>query len=318
MPAKVLVATKDMPRDEWLKWRRKGIGSSDAAAVAGLHPWRSAVEVWAEKTGFALPQEPSEEAQERMHWGNVLEDVIAKEFAERNQVRVRRRNAMLQHPHYPFMIANLDRIAHLDDGPAVLEIKTTAERHRGQWVGPKGEELVPDWYAIQVQHQLAVTGYEMAYVAVLIGGQEYQERTIERDDELIEALIQIEERFWNEHVLTATPPPPSRSQDAEVVAKLYPGGKPEPITLPDEALQLIEGYERWSEIEREARDTKEALKARIQALMGDHEIAEVGGRKVRWTTYETTRFNSGALRAAHPEIYQEFAEKRTVRRFSVA
>lgn len=318
MPAKVLVETKDMPREQWLEWRRRGIGSSDAAAVAGLHPWLSAIEVWAEKTGFALPKEPSEQAEERMHWGNVLEDVIAREFAERNQVRVRRRNAILQHPDYPFMIATLDRIVTTSDGPAVLEVKTTAERHRGQWVGQEGEALIPDWYAIQVQHQLAVTGYNTAYVAVLIGGQEYQERLVPRDEELIESLIQIEERFWTQHVLTGNPPPPSQPQDAELVDKLYPGGKPEPITLPDDALELIEAYERWSDIERQARDTKETIKARLQAMMGDHEIGVVGNRKVRWTTYETTRFNAGALRVAHPEIWEEFAEKRTVRRFSVA
>ena len=86
MSAQILVSTLNMDRNEWLEYRKRGIGGSDAAAVAGLNPWKSPMAVWLEKTGRVEPEEPGEAA----YWGTVLEDVVAKEFSLRTGIKVRR------------------------------------------------------------------------------------------------------------------------------------------------------------------------------------------------------------------------------------
>ena len=95
-----------MARIDWLLDRRKGIGGSDVAAIMGLNKWKSAYQIWLEKTGqVGLSESDSEPA----YWGTVLEEVVAKEFAVRTGKKVRRRNQVFEHPEYPFLRANIDR-----------------------------------------------------------------------------------------------------------------------------------------------------------------------------------------------------------------
>src|SRR5690625_1801045 len=94
-----------MSRQDWLHERQKGIGGSDASAILGFNPWKSAFELYIEKTSDTV-QEIDNEA---IHWGNVLEDVVAEEFTRRTGKRVRRRNQIFKHKEHEFMIANIDR-----------------------------------------------------------------------------------------------------------------------------------------------------------------------------------------------------------------
>lgn len=305
----VLVSTRDMPRDEWLAWRRRGIGGSDAAAIAGLNPWKSPVAVWLEKTGQIEPEEPGEAA----YWGTVLEDLIAREFAARTGCKVRRRNAILQHSRYPFMLANLDReVRDPERGRGILEVKTAGERRTHEW-----EQGVPEYYLIQVQHYLAVTGYQFAYVAVLIGGQRYLHRLVERDEEIIRYLVQIEADFWR-LVETRTPPPMDGSDaSAELIARLYPESRPEKIRLPADAEALIAEYEQAKAEEKAAAARAEAAANKLKMLLGEAEEGLVGERRVIWRTIESERLDTKALKAAYPDIAAKFIKTTAYRRFEV-
>ncbi len=53
---------------------------------------------------------------------------------------------------------------------------------------------------------MAVTGYQGAYIAVLIGGNTFKWKFVERDEELISMLVELESDFWN-HVQDCIPPP---------------------------------------------------------------------------------------------------------------
>jgi putative phage-type endonuclease len=135
-----LVSTKDMSREEWLSVRGNGIGSSDAAAAVGISPYKSPLELWLEKT--SRQPAPDLAANDAVFWGTTLEEIIAKVYAERTGTKVRRLNAVLQHPEYPFMLANLDRVVqHPTDGNGILEVKTA-----GLFSAPQWEEGVPDSY----------------------------------------------------------------------------------------------------------------------------------------------------------------------------
>jgi len=311
---RVLVSTANMDRREWLEWRRRGIGSSDAPAIAGLVPGRTPLLVWAEKVGEVAPsvEPPSEEAL----WGQLLEDIIAREVERRTGFRVRRRRAIIQHDTYNFMLANLDRLIHDPQFPRAvpLEIKTTSAHRRDEW----DDDGVPERVLVQVQHQIATTGAPAAYVAALIGGQRLVIRTVPRDDELIRDLIELEREFWR-LVETKTPPPWDGSDVAsELLRKRYPRAtEGAEIVLPPDAIALIERYEDAQRRAKEAEAEAEAAKQALQAMLGDAERGIAGDRVVIWKNVTRTSLDSKALKAAHPAIYAEFARESTYRRFEI-
>ena len=169
MSAIALASTNNLTKEQWLEFRKKGIGGSDASAIAGMNRWKSPIQIWMEKTGQIEPEEPGEAA----YWGTVLEDVVAKEFSKRSGLKVQRRNAILQHPKHEFMLANIDRmITDPERGKGILECKTAGEYKKSEWE----EGLIPEEYALQVHHYLMVTGLQFARIAVLIGGNKFEIR----------------------------------------------------------------------------------------------------------------------------------------------
>lgn len=269
--------TLNMSKEEWLAVRREGIGGSDVAAIAGMSPWKSPMLVYLEKLGELPDSEESEAAK----WGKIHEAAIADEFQAQTGFRVQRRNAVLAHDTFPFMLANVDRLFYDPDrGWGVLECKTTSEYNKGEWDGNKA----PEGYILQLQHYLAVTGYTFGYLAVLIGGNKYKHILVERDERLIESIIDIERSFWHK-VESRTPPEwTGLDCDQELLARLYPETKPEPIELPSEASVLISDYERAAEMEKEAKQLKDAAANKLKALLGDHEVGMYGDRKIKWST----------------------------------
>ncbi|MFA5674620.1 MAG: YqaJ viral recombinase family protein [Candidatus Methanomethylophilaceae archaeon] len=193
----VLITTTGMTREEWLQERRKGIGGSDAAKVLGVSRWGGPLSVYLEKKGLYVPEDPGEPA----YWGTVLEDVVAREFEKRSGLKVQRQNKIFTHPDHPWMLANIDRrIVGQNKG---LECKTASNFMGDEW---KGDEL-PDSYYIQIQHYMAVMGWESCWVACLIGGQRYVQKEVQRNPELINTIIDKEREFWEEHFLKDVPPP---------------------------------------------------------------------------------------------------------------
>lgn len=308
MKANTLIQTLGMDRQEWLEWRRKGIGGSDAAAIAGLNPWKSPIEVYLEKLG----EMPEQEDNERMYWGRILEDLVAKEFTERTGKRVRRRNAILQNPEHPFMIANIDRVVVGED--ALLECKTANAFAKGEWE----DDNVPDHYIIQCQHYMAVTGAQKVYIAALIGGNHFTWKEILRDDEIISYLIQIESEFW-QMVQDRTPPAFDGSESSDIILKMmYPESKPDTeIILPSEAEILIEDYELAAAEEKAAKMRKDEAANKLKALLGEYETGKAGDKTVTWKTVKSSRLDTKALKAAHPHIYKEFEKESSYRRFAI-
>ena len=189
--------TTGISRDTWLGERRRGIGGSDAAKVLGVSRWGGPLSVYLEKKGLYIPDDPGEPA----YWGTVLEDVVAREFEKRSGLRVQRQNKIFQHAEYPWMLANVDRrIVGQNKG---LECKTASNFMGDEW---EGDEL-PDSYYIQIQHYMAVMGWESCWVACLIGGQRYVQKEVQRNSELINTIIEKEREFWEEHFLKGVPPP---------------------------------------------------------------------------------------------------------------
>lgn len=210
-------------RKEWLAMRRSGVGGSDVAAILGLSPWRSPVDVWLDKTGQTTDQEPNES----MYWGTILEDIVAREYQERTGRKVRRVNSIIKHPSLP-LLANIDRAVH-DSGTmpvvngefrtdTILECKTAGPYAANEWGEPDTDEI-PQHYLCQCIHYLGITGVQFCDVAVLIGGREFKKYRICRDEELIAAIQEECAKFWRDFVVANTPPPP---RTAEETIKLFP------------------------------------------------------------------------------------------------
>lgn len=307
MTAQVLVSTKNMSHQEWLEWRRRGIGGSDAAKIVGVSPFGTPFTVYLEKIGEAVPEEPGEAAE----WGTRLEPVIAEKFEEVTGLKLHRVNKMLFHPEYPFMIANIDRkIAGRNEG---VEIKTASEWIKSKWDGDE----VPDEYYLQAMHYMAVTGFPRWWIAVLIGGNKFRYKCIERNEDVIAALIEAEKRFWW-HVENRVPPEPDGSDIAtEYLARQYPTSNGQEISLPPDAARWIELYEQAAEDEKAAKALKDEAANKLKAMLGEYERGRVGDRVVTWKAYTTMRLDTKALQVDMPDVYERYARTTESRRFSI-
>ncbi|MBM4762739.1 lambda-exonuclease family protein [Bacillus sp. B15-48] len=310
MEAKVLTSTNELSRKDWLEARKVGIGGSDAAAIAGLNKWKSPIGVYLDKIG----QAPGEDiAGEAAYWGNVMEDIVAQEFSKRTGLKVRRRNAMLKHPEYPFMLANVDRlIVGKKEG---LECKTASEYLKDQW---KDEEI-PASYLLQCQHYMAVTGYSAWWIAVLIGGNKFIYKKIDRDEELIEYLIDIEKNFWEEHVLKQIPPAFDGSDaSSDLLKALYPEAIPDTeITLPPETSTVLDALDQVNDELKQLETQKKEYENKIKALMGENEKAIAGDRLITWKSIISNRFDSKNFSKEYPELHNKYTKQSNYRRFTV-
>ena len=317
-PALKLVKTNNMPRDEWLSVRKGGIGSSDAAAAIGLNPYLSPLELWLLKSGRDgnLPEIDPNDDTTPVYWGTLLESIVSAAYSKRTGNRVRRVNAVLQHPQEPWMLANIDREVLGDPDVQILECKTAGLNGARLW-----RDGVPEYIQLQVLHQLAVTGKRAADVAVLICGQELQVHRIERDDAMIERLIELERQFWR-YVETDKEPPADGSDSADVALRcLYPRDSGQTVDLADDLVMsatfsdlLAVRAQLETSIALEAQ-----LKQRIQQRMGDATKAVFETGAVSWKrSKDGVTLDTAGLLKDQPDLLQRYGlTKAGSRRFLV-
>ncbi len=176
----MVVDTTDLPRDDWLEYRRQGIGGSDVAPILGVSPFRTARDIYYDKLGIASV-EPNDSNWVALEVGHLLEDLVAKIFAKKTGYRVYQIKKMFRHPGFPFLLADVDYFVELPDGTtAILEIKTTNYNARDNWF--LGEhEIVPEYYELQGRHYMAVMDLDRVFFCCLYGNTE--EEVLIRDAE---------------------------------------------------------------------------------------------------------------------------------------
>lgn len=310
MNANILVETDELSREEWLRYRRMGIGGSDVASLLGLSKWKSEIELWLDKTNQADVVVTENEA---MNWGTIMEPVIRNHFAEVTGKTVVEIKAMLQHPEYSFMLADIDGLTVDDEGnPAILEIKTASEYKRSEW-----EEGIPTYYQTQVQHYLCVTGLRKAYVAVLIGGNSFIIREIDADTEVQQMLITVEMSFWNKVKSMIRPEMDGSDAAKNLLESIFQGGINEQIILPDKASELINIYMEASALEDNAEAKKQEASNRIKEIMGNYDKAKCNEYIVSWKPVTTERLDTKSLKENEPEIYAKYVKTTSSRRFTV-
>lgn len=306
-PALKLVKTNHLDREDWLTVRKGGIGSSDAASAVGLNPYKSQLELWMEKTGrdTNLPKVDPKDQSSPMYWGTLLESIVAAHYTMRSGHKVRRINAVLQHPHEAWMLANIDREVTGASDVQILECKTAGINGARLW-----KEGVPEYVQLQVMHQLAVTGKQAADVAVLICGQELQIHRIERDDTMISRLIELERAFWH-HVETDTPPPVDGSDSADLALRcLYPKDNGQTIDLSDD-LEMSAAFSDLLAIRQVLSNNSQCeaqLKQRIQQRLGDATKAVFQNGDITWKrSKDGTGLDTATLLKDQPDLLSRYS-----------
>lgn len=257
---------------EWHERRRQGIGGSDAAAACGMSPYKTAYELWLEKTGQVQP----EVVNNAVYWGTALEPTLVEEFEKRTGLTVERDNRYFIHPEMPFVRAEVDGMVNENGINKIVEIKTSG---RGNDWGPDGgrvEDNCPLIYHLQTQHQCLATGAVGGYLAVLIGGQDFRIYTFNRDEELIDLMAEKERRFWK---MVEENVPPDIDYDhqttASLIKKIYPGTNGETIDLPDEAYHYHKVIEDCSAKIKEMEAVKAGAMNRIANWMGEAAVGKL-------------------------------------------
>ena len=302
---RVLAATKDMSREEWLSLRKKGIGGSDAPTIMGVNPYGSIFDVWVDK----CDPEFQIDDNENMYWGRILEDVLAKEFMIRNDKRLRNRYAILQHDVHDFMLANVDRLVVGED--AGWEGKTTNAFY-------KDEGTPKNMYVVQCQHCMAVTGKKKWYLSVLAGGQKYYQYEVTRDDDFIEnQLIPREIEFWRMVQEGEMPAFDGSDTCTNLIMEKYPELKAESIELSSEAVDRIEQYRSLTEQEKKIKELKDALANQLKDNLQGYSKGYVQDYNVYWSEVMSKRFDQKRFEEEHPELYQQYLKESSYRRFQV-
>lgn len=308
---KKVVNTADMSTLDWLKYRQKlGIGGSEMAAILGYNKWTDIVDVWVNKTAKTV--EVTED-NEYMYWGRKLEDMLASEFEIRTGKKVRRNNYILQSVKYPWLFANIDReLVGVDEG---LEIKTTSEYKTKEWEG----DNVPTAYYIQCQHYMAVTGFKRWWIAVLIGGNNFKYKCIERNEGDINLIIESGREFWKMVEDNVMPAVTGSENSTKALQGIYKETKDETKELPLEANTYVEKYEEAKANKYKWAEEETLAKNQLCALLGHAENGIAGTYRISWKpTKGRSSFDTKKFRKDHPDLADKYTKvSEGTRRFTI-
>jgi putative phage-type endonuclease len=266
---------------DWLEIRRTCIGASEAAAACGQSKWQTPYEL-------AVQKQSGEEIEdnEAMRWGRLLETAVLLGYEEDTGLKTESNSLTYQHPEFPWMIATPDgfafsqeEIVTMDNG-RLVEAKTASRYTAGEF-GETGSDQVPVQYLIQCQHQMAVMDVARCDLAVLIDGRDFRRYTIHRDNDLIELIIDQEQRFIEQLIAGVLPERTDDPRDVEAVHRQWSKWKPEPVvTTWDGAESLWE----WIEALKATIKTHETELRKLQSdwkeRMGTADTVQLDGRQV--------------------------------------
>lgn len=308
----IMTVAEMADRDKWLELRKKGIGGSEAAIIVGMNPWKSAFQLWMEKTGQTEPEDISN--NEYVKWGTKLEQLVAEAFCEETGKQVRR-CGMMADEEYPYMLASVDRLVVGEN--AGLECKTANGFKAKEWEDDK----VPDAYYIQCQWYMMVTGAEKWYIACLIGGNHFVWKEIARNDGDIEAIRMAAVDFWSK-VQTGVMPAVDGSADcSSALADRFKDAAPgSECQLPSTAAGWLTRYDELKATEKEVEKQLMQCKNELALLLGNCEKGYCGERFVRWVSVKgRTTVDSKRLKAELPDVYGRYAKVgQPSRRFDIS
>lgn len=264
----------------WLEMRKRDVTSTESAALFGMSPYTTHFELWhAKKSGLAREFKTNE----RMKWGNRLEAAIAHGIAEEQGWEIRPLKEYMRDPDarigssFDFVITNLE------GGPVHLEIKNVDYlAFRDGWIEhDDGGIEAPEHIEMQVQHQMAVSGFKRAFIGAFIAGNRGVVIERERDEPVIAAIKAKVAEFWRT-VDAGEEPAAVMPGDAEAVIRLNQYAQPGKLVDASgdaNIAALVLEYKRLAADEAKAKEDKEVVKADLLKAIGDAEKVLLEG----WT-----------------------------------
>lgn len=311
MQANVLVETTNLSSEEWLDYRRNGIGGSDIAAICGISKWKRPIHVYLDKIG----ELPKSELGEPAEWGTRLEPLIADKFASQHpDWAVTKKELIYSHPKYGWALGNIDgMIICPSRGRGILEVKTANEYLLHEWDDGK----IPDYYFVQLQWYMFITGLDWGYFATLIGGNKYREYEVKRDDEMIEQMLRIASDFWYNNVSAKVSPPFDGSEASTTLLNTwYPIAK-ETALLELEAVEIVETYLKKKLLLKTTEEDLAEAENLLKAMLGHHEIGVVGAYKIKWQNRTRSGVDSKQLKEQFPDAHLTCQKQTQFRQFSI-
>ena len=300
--------------DGWLEQRRQGIGGSDAGTVLGINPYQGRFELWLNKTGVVPDKDLND--VEVVYWGNVLEDIVCREFARRADVPLFDSRGIYRSKTEPWQQLSPDRFC-LDPetgAPALFEAKTAGEHMADHW--DDGE--IPDHYQAQVLHGCAVTGLRSAWIGVLIGGQRYEYRRVEVDEDLLHDITVAERLFWTENVVGGRQPEVDASESCTDLRRTMWTAIDETVELDPLAREVALGYlEAHAEV-KAAEQRKAEFGNWLRKELAENSVGTVDGVKVvSHKAAADNRFDVTRFKEEHPALYEQYLISGSTRRLYV-
>jgi putative phage-type endonuclease len=332
--AEVLVDTEKLGREDWLGYRKLGIGGSDAAAIMGVSPFCTKRDLYYDKLGINPAMDEDEGNWVAKEVGHRLEDLVAQIFSKKTGLNVYPVRKMFRHPLHPFMLADVDFFINLPDGrTGILECKTTNYNCQEKWAG----NSTPVNYEYQGRHYMAVMNLNEVYFACLYGNNEdeFIIRHMERDLDIEEDLIAEEEFFWNENVAKGVEPPYTEKPDLvleSIRRHCGPADKDaDKVSLNKRHLPSLKRYmelkEQKSQIDGESKKLEEKMKELYAGIVEDMGVSCTGILKDGCTEYTVTynpayrtaidRKSLEKLKIQHPDVYDGYVNTTESRRFTV-
>ena len=304
---------------DFTRERTKYLGGSDIGAILGFSKYRTALDVWLEKTGRIV----SNVDNLPIRFGTFAESFVASEYATQTGYCLVHSEAGIVHPKHPFMVGHIDRfvfdsakdasdidgqLIHSDGACAashLLECKTASPFNQSDW-GEFGTDEVPMSYLVQCLWYLAITNLERCDVAVLFGNSDFRIYEVYRDKELEDLIMSKAAAFWHYYVQADTPPPAQCESDYQYLFKKEVPGKvieadPSVCEL-TQKLQLLNSEIKSKELEISQ------IKQTIMGQMGEAEMLTYKGQVlVTWRSpKQSYRIDGKRLEAEHPEIISEY------------
>jgi putative phage-type endonuclease len=304
-----------MPRaNPFDELHKTGISATMAAVIMGVSPWESPLNLYWRIKG----EGPSKEQNDAMYWGTKLEPLVARRFAEVTKLKVRRPHRQID-PNFLFrseeygypMLALLDGLTYDDDGEAIVEVKTTSIYNKDDWA-----EEPPIMYYAQAQHQMATTSLSRVYMPVLLGGNTFLYRVIERNDEVIAMMTDGQREFWNNHILAGVPPEADGHESTGSAIKArWPHSEPDYSEVIDdpEVERLAQVYVAQGASVEALKTEREATANKLRLIIEDRESVVSGAYKISAKEQITKRVDTKALEEDMPDVWEVFAKKTSSR-----
>ncbi|OEK70667.1 YqaJ viral recombinase family protein [Staphylococcus equorum] len=305
------INTKNMSDEEWKQLRTHSIGGSDCGTILGMNNYQSPFTLWQKKL-WADNYEEDISDKIQVKFGHYNEQFVAKLFEEKTGKKLRKHNKMMYHKDYDFISANVDRVVIGEN--ALLECKTTSEFLKDKWK----DGNVPESYMAQCYHYMAVTGVDVVYIAVLFGNSEFHYETIERDEEVINDIINAEVEFWNEYIVKGQRPP---ADDSEITSKalnnFWKETKNDVVNFDEEKTALFKGILAIKEQQKELDKQLKGHQNQLKELLGENEFGEVSEYKASWKKQNRESFDAKRFKEENPELYEQYKKSSTTRTLNV-